>query len=216
MGKFIDITGRTFGRLTVVRRVANSSLGQTRWHCECQCGGNGIFTSYGLTRGESTSCGCWKSEKISQARTKHGYHKRNVPIMPEYNIWKCIRQRCLNPKNSNFHNYGGRGVAICERWDSFENFFADMGLRPTIISTIERRDVNGPYSPENCIWLRKGLQSRNTRRNRLLTLNGQTKLLCEWAEETNIGYVTILMRLKAGWSIEDALTLSPVIGRNRH
>ena len=216
MGKFIDITGQRFGRLVVIRRVENPSVGHARWHCECQCGTGRVFFGYSLRSGESISCGCWKREKIAKARTKHGCHRRNVPIMPEYNVWKTMRQRCLNPKNPSYPNYGGRGIIICERWNHFENFLADMGSRPTSTSTIERKNVNGHYCQGNCMWIEKRFQGRNTRRNRLLTMGGQTKLLCEWTQETGIGHTTILVRLKAGWLIEDALTIPPVVGRNRH
>lgn len=134
---------------------------------------------------------------------KHGQSARNRTA--EYNCWDAIKQRCLNPKNDNYKNYGGRGITICERWLSFENFFTDMGPRPAGM-TIERRDNNKGYGPENCYWADRGTQARNTRRNRWIEYNGQQKVVADWADEYGIPRAALLMRLRNGWSVKRALT----------
>ncbi len=132
--------------------------------------------------------------------------RRDGRLVPEANTWRSMKQRCQNPKAHEYENYGGRGITICERWSSsFDLFCEDMGPRPPGTS-IERIDNNGNYEPGNCKWASRIEQRRNTRFNRLLTLNGRTQPMSAWVEETGIQWDTIYARLKRGWSIEKALT----------
>jgi len=113
-------------------------------------------------------------------------------------------ERCRNPKVGNFKNYGGRGIRVCRRWLRFEYFLADMGNRKTGTS-LERLDNNGNYEPGNCAWKTRAEQSRNTRRNRWVTINGITKCLKDWALELGINYSTVLNRVHRGKSNREAI-----------
>ena len=119
-----------------------------------------------------------------------------------------MRGRCNNPNNEDYPNYGGRGITVCERWmHYFENFLEDMGRRPSLKHSIERIDNNGNYEPLNCKWATKKEQNRNKRNVRSLTVNGVTKLICEWGDGLGVKSHTILGRIKRGWSLEDAVYL---------
>ena len=116
-----------------------------------------------------------------------------------------MKQRCLNPKNDNFPKYGGRGITICDRWQKFLNFAEDMGFRP-VGTTLDRKNNDGNYEPGNCRWATPIEQSRNTRRNKPITIDGQTQLVTDWIEEYGIGVGTFYQRLKRGWDEQRAMT----------
>ena|SRR5438105_3349104 len=144
---------------------------------------------------------------------KHGY-ARNGHRISEYHCWTEMRQRCTNPTNKHFRLYGGRGITICSRWNSFANFLADMGRKPSRKHSLDRYpNQNGNYEPGNCRWATQQQQMRNRRNNHLITFNGETLPLVEWALRIGILASTIRTRLKSGWPIALALTLSPTIGR---
>lgn len=124
---------------------------------------------------------------------------------PLYNVWQAMLNRCRNPNTRRFKDYGGRGISVCERWQSFENFHADMGDRPDGM-TLERKDSNGNYCPENVIWADRKAQSRNRRSLVMLTHSGETLCAAEWAERLGIKGATLRARLKSGWSVADAVT----------
>ena len=130
---------------------------------------------------------------------------QNPKTRGAYFTWCDMRKRCLLPSHKNYGRYGGRGITICDRWNSFDNFFADMGEKPKGL-TIERIDVNGNYYPENCKWASRKEQNKNRNSNVKITFNGITKIVSEWADELGISKFCIRYRLKAGWSIERALT----------
>lgn len=122
-----------------------------------------------------------------------------------YAVWKMMRQRCLNPRNKDYQWYGGSGISICKRWEKFENFVTDMGLRPEG-GTLERINGNKNYTPSNCRWASIQEQQRNRRDMRPLTLSGRTQLSTDWAVELGIPKSTICNRLKNGWSVERTLS----------
>lgn len=204
MSQFVDITGHRFSRLVAVRLLPERSpQGRTLWECKCDCGQTLTATSNALRRENTRSCGCLARSLTASRSTKHG--KSNSP---EYAIWAAMRNRCTNPNDRNYKNYGGRGITLCEQWQSFASFYADMGGRPSSNHSIERVNNDGPYSPDNCIWATPEEQQLNRRTARLITFNGQTHNLATWAKRTGIRVTCILHRLDAGWTVERALTES--------
>lgn len=195
----IDLTGTRFGRLTPLKRDGTCRAG-AMWLCECKCGNRTIVATNNLRNGHTISCGCLRSANLASGlRTTHGMRDT-----PEYEIWASMRSRCTNPNVRVFKNYGGRGISVCERWNSFQNFYADMGQRP-IGMTIDRIDNDQGYSKENCRWASLEQQQNNTRRNRFLTHNSKTMTLQQWAREIGIPRERIKHRLNLGWPIEFAL-----------
>lgn len=176
--------------------------GHRHFLCECDCGNQKIIAITDLRNGRSKSCGCFRKEINQKIHFKHGQSKSRL-----YSVWCSMRQRCLYENNSDWHNYGGRGISICENWKNFR-VFRDWalvsGYRDNL--TIERINNNGNYSPSNCTWIPLSEQSKNTRRNKRITFNGKTKILKEWAKELNFTYSTLKFRLIRGWSVERAFT----------
>lgn len=144
-------------------------------------------------------------------RFRHGQAHTKI-----YDVWNSMRLRCTKPSQSCYPNYGGRGIKVCERWmNSFENFFADMGSTYQEGLSLDRIDVDGDYTPENCRWSTWEEQMRNTRKNKLFTINGATKNLSAWIEETEVKSSTVRQRYYAyGWDIEKAL-FTPTGGTRR-
>lgn len=196
--RFIDLSGNRYGRLVVL-----SFLGSRKWICLCDCGNKKILLSTSLRRGTTKSCGCYRREVTGNKRKTHGMSQST-----EYKIWKDMRKRCLNHKNKEYHNYGGRGIKVCSRWSDFNNFYLDMGARPPG-HTLDRIDVNGDYSPENCRWATHEQQSENKRNNHIIIYNGKPTILRDVAEICGIHFTTIIKRLNAGWSVEDATSVKP-------
>ena len=132
-----------------------------------------------------------------------------IAAHPDYRLWANMRNRCSNPNHPNYQNYGGRGITVCDRWQSFRNFIADLGARPSSDYSIDRLDVEGNYEPNNCQWATRPEQDNNKTNSHLITYQGRTQTLTQWAKEVGINYQTIFNRLKVGWSVAEALTLPP-------
>lgn len=188
----LDLKGKRFGRL-----VALEYQGGSKWFCRCDCGGSTIAISSNLTKGNSTSCGC----KTREARFKHG-----MAGHPLNQTWRSLRARCNNPRDPAYANYGGRGIKVCERWDDFMSFLADMGMRPPGDFELDRIDNDGPYSPDNCRWVPKKVNLRNKRTSHLVTWQGETLTVAGWAERLGIHERTLHNRLGRGWPLERAMT----------
>lgn len=200
--RLVDLVGQRFTRLTVIERAPNKSLADTnaRWLCSCDCGKTCIAYGQDLRRGKFKSCGCLNAERIQ----RHGMARTHV-----YNVWKQMHQRCENPRSPSFKNYGARGIKVDPAWKDFEVFLRDMGDRPPGY-TLERLNNNLGYSKANCGWRTQSHQMNNTRRNRLVTFNGETKTIMQWSVETNIKWYTLRQRIdRLGWSIEKALSTPP-------
>jgi hypothetical protein len=204
MGRKVNLINQNFGRLTVIREIGTNKNRRVIWECLCECGAITKVVGRDLRNGHTKSCGCYRAELSTKKFRKHGKHNS-----AEYNSWRLLKNRCLNPNDQRFAEYGGRGIKVCDPWiDSFENFYADMGPKPSPQHSIDRIDVNGHYSPENCRWASCEEQANNTSRNVFVTHLGQTQTLAQWARELNINYNTLNNRYKRGW--DSVRILSPV------
>ena len=153
-------------------------------------------------------CVCAEAEPATTPAF-HG-HSRVGNRSPENQAWGAMRQRCNNPRDRAYRWYGARGIKVCERWSSFKHFLADMGPRPSDAHSLDRIDNDGDYTPANCRWILHSAQMRNTRANRMLTHDGVTLCLTEWAMRKGMKPKTLHQRLLNGWSVADAIE-SPVV-----
>jgi hypothetical protein len=157
MPRRIDIASQRFGRLTVIEFSKVNSWHEAIWLCRCDCGNETLVAGSSLRTGNTQSCGCLR--RLGSRRT-HGRTGTS-----EYRTWRVMRERCSNPNNKDYKDYGGRGIKVCARWDKFENFYADMGPRPKGL-TLGRIDNEDDYYPENCKWETWIEQARNRRPRR--------------------------------------------------
>lgn len=192
--------GDRFGRLTVVSVDHTDRATHRTWFlCKCDCGNLKTIVSYSLTQGNTQSCGCLQKEKASKAKLTHGKTSTK-----EYRAYRHMKYRCLDTKDKDYHNYGGRGITICERWlESFENFYEDMGDAPSPVHQIDRIDVNGNYEPENCRWATLKQQQNNKRTNKHIIYQGETKTVSEWADYFGISSRIIHQRISYGLHGDD-------------
>lgn len=200
-----DLTGQKFGKLTVISFAGYKN--GANWLCKCDCGNYVTVIGKNMRYGKTTSCGCIRTEMLLKKFTKHGDGSlKNTTRL--YKIWKNMRSRCYNSNNPNFKYYGGRGIKICEEWYGSYSCFRDWSLSNGYSEnlTIDRIDVNGNYEPSNCRWATRKEQSLNTRSNRYIEYNGETKTLSEWSKIFGLYHKTIAYRLNHGWSVEKALT----------
>lgn len=205
MGKVLDITGKIYGKLTVICFIETRKR-KAHWKCNCECGKTIIVKSNSLNNGSTKSCGCKYKEANSKRLTTHGMTNSSI-----FNLWKGMIQRCSNPNSTHFKNYGGRGITVCNRWLDFKNFYSDMGEKPTN-KTLDRIDVNGNYCPENCWWATAKQQANNKRNNRIITFNGKSQSLMQWSTEKGINRCTLSDRLNSlNWSIGKALTTPTMV-----
>ena len=196
-----DLTGKRFGRWQVTVYGGPGTSGAT-WVCMCDCGTARRVNANALLSGSSTSCGCVSKEQLA-SRVVHG-HMRGGKQSATFVVWRSMVRRCQNIKHPSYHNYGGRGIEVCDRWQSFVAFLEDMGERP-FGKTLDRIDNDGNYCKENCRWISMKENSNNRRNNRLLTLHGKTHTVAQWAALTGLNENTIRGRLFRGDSDEEAL-----------
>lgn len=193
--KKINLTGQKFDRLVVLgdpQSVFSGGKKRLFWKCKCDCGNVTLVTADNLRSGITRSCGCFYLETRKTAGLKHG-----MRYWPEYKVWLSMKQRCLNPKQKAFGNYGARGIDVCERWKkSFSDFIKDIGRRPSKLFTLERKNNDLGYSPQNVVWATRRQQARNQRSNIRISFRGKTMIAKDWAQELGLEYGTIIARRK--------------------
>lgn len=204
----MDMIGKRYDRLTIVKEAGRTKRGLRRWKCRCDCGNHVVVATGTLNSGHTRSCGCLRKDHPNGLR--HGAstkseRKISNPKWRTYVSWLHMRGRCDDPLHKNYPDYGGRGIAYDPRWQSFEAFFADMGERP-MSYTLERNDNDGNYCKGNCRWATRREQSRNRRNVLVIFFHGKRQTIAEWAEELGLTTTTIHMRLFRKWPVWRVLT----------
>lgn len=212
--RIVRLEGKTFGRLKVIRESGRDRRGNVTWLCICSHGGNAIHGAPSevilpgarLSHGSVKSCGCL----IKDTSRLHGqsFRRHGMSNHPLYMVWRNMKARCLKESRKDFYRYGGRGIGVCKSWLMSDNFFAwalSHGWKPGL--EIERRNNDRPYSPSNCHFVSHLRQMRNRSNTTFLVYKGERKPLTEWAEIKGIKKVTLDGRIRAGWSVKDALTM---------
>lgn len=213
MGRFQDLTGMRFGRLTVIERAENGvccGKPTVRWLCKCDCGNMITTEGHSLKRGRTKSCGCLNREvQKREAKTraiKHGGSRTRI-----YHIYNHMKARCLNENNPKYKNYGGRGIKICDEWledfSSFQNWSLSNGYDDSL--SIDRIDVDGDYCPENCRWADSYMQANNKTTTVRITVDGETHSVSEWMRITGARRDTIMRRMRNGYQGMDIFYRRP-------
>lgn len=201
----LNLVGCRFSRLRPVEMIGTDKHGKAIWRCICDCGNESRVNAGSLVRGLCKSCGCLKTEKL---KAWNKTRRWSAGKLRAKKIYDSILERVGSPGHVYYHHYGGRGIKICERWLSFDNFYADMGDPPTGQS-IDRIDNDGHYTPANCRWATLRQQGRNRRNNNVIEFCGMTKSVVEWAELVGIPAATIYTRARKGWPAERCLGVAP-------
>lgn len=208
MSGLIDLTGQRFGRLTVLREFGRRN-NQVCWECRCDCGNIIYVRSYDLRSGHTKSCGCYQietsTENIKAFHVLQGFDGRTQH--PTYQVWKDMMRRCYDPHNSNYANYGGRGISVCEEWKDlqiFQQWALSHGFKKNL--QLDRIDNDGNYVPENCRFVTRMENCNNKRNNHLVQFHGEVRTLAEWSRILDIPYRAIIQRLRRGWSVERTFT----------
>lgn len=203
--KCIDLTGKRFGKLTVVSFDHRKGT-RAYWKCVCDCGGNRIVGIDHLKNGDIVDCGCVNRKKSPPIHSKHGMSYTRL-----YTIWALMKARCVNPNRKEYPRYGGRGIKVFDEWLEFQPFMEwaiESGYSDEL--TLDRKDNDGNYTPDNCRWVTRLVQAYNKSNNRYITHNGETKTICQWAEEYNIPYYVLKKRIDVlGWDFGKAISEPP-------
>lgn len=203
MSTLIDITGKKYGMLTVIRRAENAPKGISRWECKCDCGNIIIVRGGNLKNGNVKSCGCLKSI-FNKSRSAHGMSNTRL-----YQTWINMKARCYRKTHPAYKNYGARGIKVCDKWRNSFKTFAEWSLANgyTDDLTIERIDNDRDYEPDNCKWICFGEQAENRRTNLNITYHNETHNLSEWCKLFNMDYNLVYNRIhKNKWDFERAIS----------
>lgn len=197
-----DFVPETFGRLTTTSsRYKPEDSKCVVQDFVCECGKQVTLWPYNVTRGGTQSCGCLRRERYAEWAASLPPRTSNTPT---WISWHAMRERCRRQNNKCFDLYGGRGIKVHPEFDTYESFLSHMGPRPSLQHSLDRIDPEGDYAPGNCRWATATEQARNTRFNRRITYNGETRCIAEWAEILGVGAPMLYQRLNAGWPVEDA------------
>lgn len=199
-----SVIGRKYGRLHVIRKDVDNQGKSIKYICKCECGNEVSVIRENLIKGHTRSCGCLKEEIIKAGAHKiHGMSKTRI-----YRIWKDMRRRCNNPSRINYHRYGGRGINVCEDWNTnfvaFYDWAMNNGYQDNL--SIDRIDNDAGYYPNNCRWVSNTTQANNRRNNRYLEFEGKKRTISEWSSETGLSQTVIESRLNLGWDVKRTLT----------
>lgn len=207
MSKMIDLSGRQFGRLKILRPVDGGDPKYKYWESLCDCGNKHVCVTGSLTSGRTKSCGCLQRQRVTEKAT-HGEASGKRGATKEYRTWIRIKDRCYNQDAVSYPNYGGRGIKVCSRWlHSYENFISDMGRAPSKDHSIERKNINKDYTPKNCSWATKLEQMNNTSRTMWVFFRGERKSISNWCRDLGVNKSTVYQRIyKLKWNAEKALT----------
>lgn len=202
MSKLVDLTGKTFGRLTVIERAAVEHKNYAVWLCRCSCGNTKFVRSCHLINGATTSCGCYQKEMASKANTTHHLSRTRL-----YNEWQHMKKRCYWKNYKAYSFYGGKGIVVCDEWkDSFEAFrqwALNNGYSDEL--TLDRIDINKNYEPDNCRWTTKYIQANNRSICRIVEYHGEQGVYEGMCRKLNVNQTTIRYRMKKGYSFEEAV-----------
>lgn len=223
MHKETNFINKRYGKLVVIKldHTKQSPCGHKvkMWLCKCDCGNTKIVTTGSLTSGQTKSCGCYRRDRITKLNTSHNMSKSSL-----YKAWCNMKMRCTNPNYTDYYDYGGRGITICEEWLEFEAFkewaynngYYEEKVNGKNLLSLDRIDVNGNYEPSNCRWATNTQQANNKRNTRRFFYNGQNLTVREWSDITGISYTTLARRLfNPTWTVERALT-QPVHKYNKN
>jgi hypothetical protein len=202
MAKLFDqvvVTDQKIGSWTVLGQAPSSGArSRSFWKVQCACGTEAVVREDSLKSGDSEHCVRCKMRAIRAFRPDVHGHTKGGKTSKEYGVWSAMVQRCTNPRDKNYYNYGGRGILVCKRWLSFAGFIKDMGLRPSSKHTLERQNNDKGYCPSNCVWADRAQQNRNSRRNLRITINGETLCITDWATRAGIPLMTFKARYQRG------------------
>ena len=202
--KFQDLSGQKFNCLAVIEHAGRNHAGKHIYLCKCDCGKTVILRGEDVKSGNTKSCGCLRRQMTIDKNYKHGYAHT-----PMYNVWLGIKERCLNPNNSSYKNYGGRGITICDDWMDYKNFHRDMAPTYKTGLTLERIDNEKGYCEDNCIWADRNVQGNNKRNNHFIRFKGEVGTISQMARKYDLHPSIVQGRLYKGWSVKKAL-LTPV------
>ena len=208
MAKVKDLSGQRFGRLIAIKVSGKALNGNMMWECKCDCGNTTYVHSTSLVSGSTVSCGCYHRERVHETKYKHGETKTRL-----YRIWSGMFSRCYGSRPKFVSAYTSRNIRVCDDWKdylSFRDWAKSNGYRDDL--TLDRIDVNGNYEPQNCRWATQKTQQNNRTNNHLLTYNGKTQTMSQWADELGVRAMAIQHRIARGWTAEEALSI-PIGGR---
>ena len=203
MGKFVDLAGQRFGRLVALAPTSRRTSGNNiMWECKCDCGNTAYFGSGHLRSGKIKSCGCWKKDRMSNLNKTHGGKRERL-----YGVWMDIR-RCNDPTICEYDNYGGRGISVSQEFENYKDFREwalsnDYDPKATRGKcTLDRIDVNGNYTPQNCRWVTISKQQLNKRNSLLITYKNKTQNASLWDKEMGFPQGTVAKRYRRNWELE--------------
>lgn len=205
-----SIIGAKYSRLTVISLAGRNTDYRMMLNCICECGKEVLVNGKSIRDGHTKSCGCLHRDTVIDRNKKNAIYKVSNPVL--YAIWRNMIDRCENPKNKRYKNYGSRGIKVCEEWHDFDVFYSDVFESYQKGLTLDRRGNDGHYEKSNFRWVTDDVQRRNKSNNFYIEYNGERKIVADWAKQYDIPAANLCSRLKRGFKFEDAVSLPPQKG----